>query len=103
MSRRSPNQGRNQDVYLHPREQVSGIVPTSAGDLTAGQVWLLVELAARHGGHPADRCQTLYGFAPTDTDRAIIDRVMDDHAAEWSPWIEAARKHQHDLSRRKPK
>jgi len=87
MSRRVPNQGRNADVHLPEREQSNTLPVRSAADLTKEQVWCLLELAILHGGHPADRCYSRHGFEPTEADRAIIDRKIDAHRAEWGPWI----------------
>jgi hypothetical protein len=76
MSRKNPNRGRDQDVYLAPHEQVRP-TPLSAADLTPDQVRFLLEMAIRNGGHPADR--------------RIIDNVIEVFRAEWEPWLRVAR------------
>jgi hypothetical protein len=90
MSRKNPNRGRDQDVYLAPHEQVRP-TPLSAADLTPDQVRFLLEMSVRNGGHPADRCYTFWGFEATDADRRIIDNVIEVFRAEWEPWLKLAR------------
>ena len=87
MSRRVPNQARNADVHLPEYAQANTLPVRSAADLTAEQLWVLLELSLRHGGHPADRCYSQHLFEPTEADRAIIDRRIEAHRGEWAPWI----------------
>lgn len=81
------NQCRDQDVSL-PLVRAAAPTPLSALDLSDRQVYLLAEQAARHGGHPADRCLTLFGFEPTADDRAVIGRRAAARADEWRPWLD---------------
>jgi hypothetical protein len=65
------NQCVDNDVSL-PLARPKAKQPTCAADLTDNQIYLLAEQWAIHGGHPADRVYSLYGFTPSEEDRASI-------------------------------
>lgn len=86
MSREVPNQCVDRDVS-RPLRQAPAAAPCRADDLTEGQLWVLLELALRNGGHPADRCYTMYGFEPTADDRQAVEWGIGLYREQWQPWI----------------
>lgn len=86
---KASNQALDRDVSL-PLVRAKAKQPTCAADLSDGQIYLLAELAARHGGDPADHVRTLFGFDPTADDRDAIRWAISLHA-EWADHLEIAR------------
>lgn len=77
MARKKPkadkmmNQCRDNDVSL-PLVRAKAKRPESAADLNDGQILLLAELWAKNGGCLASRVYSLFGFHPTEEDRAHL-------------------------------
>lgn len=79
MASGKPNRQKSVDVSREGEQYPPTHAATSATDLDDDEVWLLCTHALRNhqaGQEPADYCKSVFGFTPTDADRALIAKVV---------------------------